>query len=110
MLMEEMRRVLRSLRYEEREWLARAYRPHPNLLGPVVQGYTAYALRQAADRVRMRKSFEANWSATEPKRWARGLDMSDEGTQTAVSRAAAAYAAAGKAAAALCAEVGKESL
>ncbi|KAF9001842.1 hypothetical protein BDZ89DRAFT_968153, partial [Hymenopellis radicata] len=68
LLKEEMRRVLRSLRYEERIWMRRAEKDYQGLRLEEIAGRQAYARRQAADRRCIRESFEILWGMTRPAR------------------------------------------
>ncbi|KAF9004178.1 hypothetical protein BDZ89DRAFT_1049589 [Hymenopellis radicata] len=67
-LKEEMRRVLRSLRFEEQRWMFRAEKDYHGLRLEEIAGRKAYARRQARDRRRVRESFETLWGMTRPAR------------------------------------------
>ncbi|KAF7305858.1 CxC2 domain-containing protein [Mycena chlorophos] len=58
---EEMRRILRSLRSEEKEWLERIAK-RSDAAKEIAAGADAYAQRQAALRRRMANKFIATWS------------------------------------------------
>ncbi|KAK7024290.1 hypothetical protein VNI00_016414 [Paramarasmius palmivorus] len=64
LLEEEMRRVLVTLEYEAKEWLARV--ATEDLTGPLGEGVTAYALRQAAIRRGLAAKFRSMWEDDKP--------------------------------------------
>ncbi|KAF9004860.1 hypothetical protein BDZ89DRAFT_1049367 [Hymenopellis radicata] len=67
-LKEEMRRVLRSLRFEEQRWMYRAEKDYDGLCLEEIAGRKAYTRRQARDRRCVRESFETLWGMTRPAR------------------------------------------
>lgn len=62
-----MRRVLRSLRWEEEQWRRRG-RIKCEVAPDVVHGRQAYATRQEVARRRIRESFEELWTHSAPAR------------------------------------------
>lgn len=74
-LKEEMRCVLRSLRWEEREWERRRDLGGIGLGVEELCGRRAYAAKQAADRRRVRESFEELWKRSTPPRGRRSGAM-----------------------------------
>ena len=69
LLKEEMRRVLRSLTWEEREWRTRAARPKlASEAQAIFDGHVAYAMRQANGLQSVKQSFEELWLRKEPSR------------------------------------------
>lgn len=69
LLKEEMRRVLRSLKWEEREWRARAQAPKLQSEAEALSdGRIAYALKQADGLRAVKHSFEVLWLRKEPSR------------------------------------------
>lgn len=67
-LKEEMRCVLRSLQWEEKEWLRRCDLGGVGLKLEELCGRRAYAERQASDRQRICESFQELWSRSSPPR------------------------------------------
>lgn len=67
LLQEEMRRVLRSLRWEEEEWQRRA-NITSEMAHDIVHGRRSYAIRQMLSRRRTRESFEALWTQSQAAR------------------------------------------
>ncbi|KAF7318154.1 CxC2 domain-containing protein [Mycena chlorophos] len=72
---EEMKRVLRSLRWAEGEWQQRADRVRDDVEAEVAEGLRAYALRQVAIHRRIAASFYADWEKTRDATWANTEDM-----------------------------------
>ncbi|KAF9042630.1 hypothetical protein BDZ89DRAFT_944067 [Hymenopellis radicata] len=68
LLKEEMRRVLRTLKWEEEQWSRRANAVVEHLRLAEAQGRRGYALRQMRDRARIRESFEELWLRSAPAR------------------------------------------
>lgn len=68
LLKEEMRRVLRTLRTEERIWGERMYRKLENLPLEELAGRRSYAKRQASNHRRIREAFEQLWRRQGPAR------------------------------------------
>ncbi|KAF7319065.1 CxC2 domain-containing protein [Mycena chlorophos] len=58
---EEMKRVLRSLSWEQKQWQQRADCVREDVDGEVAAGLRAYALRQVAMRKRIAEGFYAEW-------------------------------------------------
>ncbi|KAF9017036.1 hypothetical protein BDZ89DRAFT_961437 [Hymenopellis radicata] len=83
-LKEEMRRMLRSLRWEEAQWTRRAGLRASGLTAEELAGRCAYARRQAQDRRRVRESFETLWRRTTPSRGQKPGPM-DRSAQAAAS-------------------------
>ncbi|KAF9006888.1 hypothetical protein BDZ89DRAFT_1144615 [Hymenopellis radicata] len=67
-LKEEMRRVLRTLTWEEALWRRRAAADTSHLKMEERGGRRAYALQQAKDRARIREEFVALWKREAPAR------------------------------------------
>ncbi|KAF7305755.1 CxC2 domain-containing protein [Mycena chlorophos] len=72
---EEMKRVIRSLRYAEEEWQGRADLVRLDVAVEVGEGLRAYALRQVAIHKRIAAGFYADWEKTRDSTWAHTEDM-----------------------------------
>ncbi|KAJ7059373.1 hypothetical protein C8F01DRAFT_1255075 [Mycena amicta] len=64
LLREEMKRVLRYLRWEQEQWRARAETTRSDVDAETAAGLKAYALRQVSVHRRLSESFFAEWGKT----------------------------------------------
>lgn len=78
-----MRRVLRSLRWEERDWERRS-RVICHVAPDIVHGRRAFANRQVIARRRLRESFEKLWTERGPAR-GRILTEADDSAMAAAA-------------------------
>lgn len=73
-----MRRVLRSLRYDEEVWRRRSDQNDSNSTVEELTARRAYAHQQAKDRARVREGFESLWRQSTPARGRKAGPMDRE--------------------------------